>query len=112
MDFSLEIRFNFRWALGRDLLHQRLQAGGVEGHPKASELIGHAAQGPDVAAEGVGLLHADLRAQVVGRADGGLRKGAGVLQHLHSILRLYFQRHSIAYSYIKLYITYYIFICY
>mmetsp|Transcript_33108 Transcript_33108/g.87552 ORF Transcript_33108/g.87552 Transcript_33108/m.87552 type:complete len:430 (+) Transcript_33108:38-1327(+) len=65
-----------------DLLHQRLDVLGVEGHAQGGHLVNHAPQGPDVAAERVRLLLADLGTEVVGRTDGRPRECCGVLQHL------------------------------
>mmetsp|Transcript_105291 Transcript_105291/g.280352 ORF Transcript_105291/g.280352 Transcript_105291/m.280352 type:complete len:280 (+) Transcript_105291:141-980(+) len=64
-----------------DLLHQRDHVGRVEGHLQGAELVEDAPHGPDVRGPGVGLLLADLRAEVVGRPDLRLRAGRGGAEH-------------------------------
>mmetsp|Transcript_91424 Transcript_91424/g.282798 ORF Transcript_91424/g.282798 Transcript_91424/m.282798 type:complete len:272 (+) Transcript_91424:1-816(+) len=64
-----------------DLLHERLDVLGIERHAERCHLVGDATQGPDVAAEGVRLLLADLRGEVVRSPDGRARTVLGVLQH-------------------------------
>lgn len=65
----------------QDLEDEALHGVGVEGVAERAHLVEDAAEGPDVRLLVVGLLLADLRGQVVGRADGGLGAVVGVLEH-------------------------------
>mmetsp|Transcript_31718 Transcript_31718/g.89123 ORF Transcript_31718/g.89123 Transcript_31718/m.89123 type:complete len:327 (-) Transcript_31718:2-982(-) len=65
-----------------DLLHKGLDVLCIERHPQGCHLVDHTPQRPDVRAERIGLLLADLGAQVVGCADGRASKGSSVLEHL------------------------------
>merc|ERR1719491_1795053 len=68
----------------RDLLHQHLDVLGVEGHAEGGELVEHATKSPNIAAERVRLLLANLRAEVIWGAYSSLREGRGGLQNLRN----------------------------
>mmetsp|Transcript_48880 Transcript_48880/g.156302 ORF Transcript_48880/g.156302 Transcript_48880/m.156302 type:complete len:229 (+) Transcript_48880:124-810(+) len=66
----------------RDPRDQGPDVRGIERHAQGGHLKEDAAHGPDVAAPAVGLLLADLGAQVVGRAYGRFGEGGRAVQHL------------------------------
>lgn len=65
-----------------DLHGQGAKICSIEGQSQGGHLMQHHAHGPNVAAERVRLLPADLRAQIKGRADCRLREGTRAVERL------------------------------
>mmetsp|Transcript_83697 Transcript_83697/g.231974 ORF Transcript_83697/g.231974 Transcript_83697/m.231974 type:complete len:341 (-) Transcript_83697:71-1093(-) len=74
-------RHLWHWPPG-DLLHQGLDVLGFEGHAERGHLVNDAAKSPNVAPKRVGLLLADLWAEIVRGANCRPSKGHSALEHL------------------------------
>ena len=59
---------------------------------ESAKFIENASQGPDITLVVIGLALADLRAQIVGRAHGGLCQLHRSLQHLQIIAQAILER--------------------